>query len=692
MGTLLLAVGVLLVATTSVLLSSILRLRSAVGFLLAAYLVASAETVVTALSLSLVDAFTQRALLLVFLVLLGVAVALWLGRGRPSPSLVGLAGAARAAARDRAVAVLLVVALLTYAYLVIVAVTVPQSLPDTMLYHLPRAALWKQQHAVGYVANAPDSRINVFPPNAEIETSASMVLSEGDRYVGLVQVVALLAACGAVVGIARRLGLSPSASAFGALIFATSTVVVLQSPTALNDLVVAALLVICAYFAMGTSGTELAVAALALALAVGTKGTAVFALPALGLFGLASQPRERRWRVALFGAIGLAVGSFWFVLNRVESGGVTGGVVVDRGVHPLRDRLWRSVSDLLELSDQENKGLLASPLWGAAPLALMLGVALVLLWRGRRRAAGVAVLIGAIAFLVAPMFVTWARVADRAVIRGLDVLGLVNSTASRLPADFYESPMHSSYGLAFVVLFVGVSVLVVREVARRRLSAAALVALASVPLTLLVTALVLAYDPQRMRYIAFSAALAAAVFGLALRIRPLAWTAVCLTLVSTVVVLAYFVPRPAGIALLPGNRSGELAQRWFVQAGSGAGDADAFRFLAEDVPSHATLALAVAPNTYLYPAWDARLRRTIVFVPRGGGVPRGADWLVVGPGEHFDSRRLPSPALETPKGWRIYRLGGARVTPLATASLRSPACAETSRRSTTSSPRRRRTR
>jgi hypothetical protein len=655
-STLLLAVGVLLVATTSVLLGSCLRLRSAVGFLLATYLFASAEIVVTALGLSLADAFTRAALLLVWLVLFGAAAALWLSLGRQTPSLRSLAAATRAAVGDRAVATLLVLALATYAYLAIVALSVPQSLPDTMLYHLPRAALWKQQHAVGYIENAPDTRINVFPPNAEIETSASMVLSEGDRYVALVQLLASLAACLAVAGIARRLGLGPSAAAFGALVFATSTVVVLQGPTALNDMVVAALLVICAYFAMGSSRTELALGALALALAVGTKGTAAFALPALGLFGLVSQPRGRRWHVVAFGAIGLALGSFWFVLNRIESGEVTGGVVVDRGVNPLRDRIWRSTTDLLELSNQENSGLLASPLWGAALLAVALVVAALLLWRGRRRATGIAVLVGGIAFLAAPLLVTWVRVADRAFARALDVLGVVESTRSRLPPDFYESPMHSSFGLAFVVLFVAVSALAVADVARKRLPIAALVALASVPLTLLVTTLVLAYDPQRMRYIAFSAALAAAVFGVALRVRALAWTSVGLIVVSMAVALAYFVPRPAGVALLPGNRSGELAERWFVQAGSGAGDADAFRFLAEEIPSDATLALALSSNTYLYPVWDARLRRTIDFVPPGSDVPPDADWLVVGPGEAFHPRSLPAPSLETAQGWQIYRL------------------------------------
>ena len=58
--------------------------------------------------------------------------------------------------------------------------------------------------------------------------------------------------------------------------------------------------------------------------------------------------------------------------------------------------------------------------------------------------------------------------------------------------------MHSSYGLAFVVLFVGAGVLVVDDVRRRRLPVVALVALVGVPSAVLLTAIALAYDPQRI--------------------------------------------------------------------------------------------------------------------------------------------------------------------------------------------------
>ena len=121
--------------------------------------------------------------------------------------------------------------------------------------------------------------------------------------------------------------------------------------------------------------------------------------------------------------------------------------------------------------------------------------------------------------------------------------------------------MHSSYGLAFVMLFIGAGVLVVDDVRRRRLSVAALVALVGVPSAVMLTALALAYDPQRMRYVAFSVALAATVLGTALRVRLLAWASVSLTAVTLALSVAYFVPRPAGLALFSSNRTPERTAR-----------------------------------------------------------------------------------------------------------------------------------
>jgi hypothetical protein len=657
-GTLILGLAVALVAATAALTASCLRLQFSIGFLLAAYLVASAEIVLVSLGLSAVDALTRPALLASTAGLLAAAGVVWFRSGRPLPRLANLVPATRDALRDRAVAVLGVLAILMHVYLLVVGLTVPQSLPDTMLYHLPRAALWKQQQAVEYVRDSPDERINAFPPIAEIETMSSMILAEGDRYVGVVQLLALACTCIAIVGIARRLGLSSSAAAFGALSYATFTVVALQAPTALNDLVVASLLTICAYFAMGQTRVELGLGAVALGLAVGTKGTVAFALPVLGLFALASQPRSRRPRLLAFGLAGLVGGSFWFVVNLVQTGELDGGVVLDRGSDPLLERIRLSFADLFELSNDEGTGLLTSPVWGVVALLAGVAVAVAFILRGRRQAGAAAVLSGIVAFFAAPLVVTWIDVADGAFAHVRAAVGLGDEPAERLPTDFNESPMHSSYGLAFVALFFGAGVLAAADVVRRRLAVTALIALLGVPSTLLLSALVLTYDPQRMRYVAFSVALAAAVFGVALRVRQLAWAAVALTGVTLAVAVGYFVPRPANLGLLPFNRDPDRTARWFVQGQGGSGDLEAFRYLADEVPSDARIALAVVNDTYLYPAWDPGLRRNVLFVPDTGIVPDEAEWLVVGPSRSVEAIDLASAGwrleLASAAGWRIY--------------------------------------
>jgi hypothetical protein len=648
-----------LVVATAALVSSCLRIRSPVGFLLAVYVLATAEIVAVSLALSTVRRVTRPAVIAVVVIVFIVALVVWWRSGRPRPRLARLGHALRDALADRVVAALAALAVVVHLYLLVAGLSLPQSLPDTLLYHLPRAALWKQQHAVAYVLDAPDNRINAFPPVAEIEAMASMVLSGGDRYVGLVQLVALAGACGAIVGIARRLGLGRSAALFGALSFATFTVVALQTPTALNDLVVASFLVACAYFALGSTRAELGLCATALALAVGTKGTVVFAMPVLVAFVLARQPRSRWGPLAAAGAIGLAAGSFWFASNLVETGDLRGGVRFDAPQDSLLERIRLSFVDLVELSNAEGAGYLASPVWGLVPFAVACVLAAFLAVRGRRRACGVALLVGVVAFVATPLLVTWGGVADRVMAHVGSVIGLGGGgPKTRLPDGFIESPMHSSYGLAFVVLFVGAGVLVADDVRRRRLPVAALVALAGVPAAVLVTALALAYDPQRMRYVAFAVALAATVLGTALRVRPLAWTSVALATVTLAVSVAYFVPRPAGLALLSQNRNAERSARWFVQAESGNGDLEAFRFLAERIPADATIALDVAPNTYLYPAWDAGLRRIVLFVPDGGPVPEDAEWLAVGPARPADEDRLAASGwaleLSSPGGWRIF--------------------------------------
>jgi hypothetical protein len=227
-----------------------------------------------------------------------------------------------------------------------------------------------------------------------------------------------------------------------------------------------------------------------------------------------------------------------------------------------------------------------------------------------------------------------------------------------VPVQLYESSVHSSYGIAFALLLVWVGALAVRERRRGRLPAAALVALAAPLLFLAVFSLAIAYDPARMRFVAFPVALASSAIGIALRARPVAWAAVALTVPALAISVGYFAPRPAGFALLPGHGDPERSTRWFVQSESGNGDGVSFRFMEEQIPNDATVAVALRRDTYLYPVWDAGLRRTILFETPNGTIPSEATWLVVGRDHELDVRRLEREGwrlrLSSPKGWRIF--------------------------------------
>jgi hypothetical protein len=141
-----------------------------------------------------------------------------------------------------------------------------------------------------------------------------MLLSDGDRYVGLVQYVALSATAIATYGISCRVGFGRRAALFGALVLLTTPVVILQGSNALNDLVVASFLAAATYFLLRETRQEFALGGLALALAVGTKFTALIALPLVAVVVLAGQPRRQWPRLALAGVAGVALGDKVFEL------------------------------------------------------------------------------------------------------------------------------------------------------------------------------------------------------------------------------------------------------------------------------------------------------------------------------------------------------------------------------------------
>ena len=107
--------------------------------------------------------------------------------------------------------------------------------------------------------------------------------------------------------------------------------------TTQNDLIVAALAAAAAFFVLGRTRIDVALAGLALGLALGTKLTVVLALPALALLALAAGGARRlAWASGATAAALLLVGSYGYVLNLIHTGSPLGDAAENTTLQPER--------------------------------------------------------------------------------------------------------------------------------------------------------------------------------------------------------------------------------------------------------------------------------------------------------------------------------------------------------------------
>jgi Glycosyltransferase family 87 len=591
-----------------------------------------------------------------------LAALAWHRAGRPPLSPPGTRDALRCLVGDPIVGVLLGAVALELAYALVFSVVIPQSDWDALVYHLPRAAEWAQQGGIGWIAGAVDPRLNGFPVHAELVVADTMLLAGSDRYVGLVQLLSLVATVVAVHGIGRRLGLGLRQAAFGALVFATFTVVALQATSALNDLVLAAPLAAAVYLALGSTTGELALSGVAVGLAFGVKLTAALAAPLALLVVLLGTARPRRVPVVAAWAGGAIAGSYWYVVARVHTGSFDGGVAAfqnqtpDRSVVPT---LARAASFLLAFFDAP--GVARADRWLFPLAGAVLAAAALVAARRHRPARGLVV--AAVLVAGAPLAVyALHRILSRGFSDTVDALGRP-AEAARLDRGISSlaDTMGSWYGLAFLLLAIATPVLVIRAIRTGAVARAAVPAAFAPLLFVPLLAVAVVDDELRGRFFVLPVALASATFGVALSHRWLAWSAATLAVLTALLSFVHFDDRPAGIRLLAARTQPSLwrAPRWEALGAHhrrGRDDPRAFRALEERVPADAVLAYAVGADEYVYPAFDGRLRRRVVLVPLDGRVPSEATWTMVGPGGSAQGcagawERIARPA---PR-WRLSR-------------------------------------
>jgi hypothetical protein len=168
---------------------------------------------------------------------------------------------------------------------------------DSLTCHLTRAAYYRQHGDLGnYPANFWGQTAH--PRNQPILLVFAF-LAGGENATQLVQFVAYLAVLVSVYGASRRLGARPASAALAAALTALWTNLVLEARTTQNDLLIAAGAAAATYFVLSfrqePAGRYFWLTALALAGALGVKGSAALTLPPLGILVLwALWPYLRR--------------------------------------------------------------------------------------------------------------------------------------------------------------------------------------------------------------------------------------------------------------------------------------------------------------------------------------------------------------------------------------------------------------
>jgi len=277
--------------------------------------------------------------------------ALWVGA-----ALSGLAGAVllwrtRAAAGgrlrvDRRVAAILALPMMAALYVIFRGSVVPAMEFDALTYHFPRAVEILRAHTIPVIPSG-DFRVAYFPWNYELLLADSFILVRGDAqgyWIGLLATAGIVACAGTAFRQAWPRA-TKTDLALGMVLVASCPILLLHAGANKNDALFGFFLLSALHWTArwAREGGRQAwfLALLSLVLGFGTKSTALFLLPVMGI---AAWRFRAKWpfgtpgiRGAALGLAGLATllvlsGSAWPLLNLARCGHPLGETAMVGGV------------------------------------------------------------------------------------------------------------------------------------------------------------------------------------------------------------------------------------------------------------------------------------------------------------------------------------------------------------------------
>lgn len=203
----------------------------------------------------------------------------------------------------------IMLAILSSITLIVAIVAIPNN-QDSLSYHLSRLGYWIQQGDVAHYASHIERSIS-FSPFSEYVHLHTFLLSGSERYFQLVQWCCLAGVLALVSMIVRLFSKSQAALRIGLCFAATLPIVVLESMTTQNDLVVAFFILATAFFVFdyiqNNHLASLYLIPLCCAAGMMTKGTFLFYALPFGSYLLVSMFRKPVLRKRVIGFIAISV-------------------------------------------------------------------------------------------------------------------------------------------------------------------------------------------------------------------------------------------------------------------------------------------------------------------------------------------------------------------------------------------------
>ena len=300
------------------------------AWLMALYLIASANVILAGYIANSFYALNQRWVVLAIHVVIGLlGWLIWQRVGQPAirgpfqdwkP-----ARTYKWIQHDPLLSLLVLIVTLFYGFALAQIVLIPQNNVDSLSTHLSRIGFWNQQ---GSFFPWPTFMLNQvwYPVNAQLQTYWTLLFLGSDHLVAGAQWLAVLVSGMGVFGMARFYSFTFHQSAFAALVFLSFPLVALQSTTTQTDLITTVYFILAVYFLfLGLQTKEnplLTLSAISIGIGLGVKKSyfllllvlVIMAILAAVQFGKRSYKQLFVWLLNL--VIGISLfGAYNYVVN-----------------------------------------------------------------------------------------------------------------------------------------------------------------------------------------------------------------------------------------------------------------------------------------------------------------------------------------------------------------------------------------